>query len=164
MIAVRGIGGRPPEERLRLQRLASGSDPAALSALDEAEVIVAALGYRPRALPVLSASGRRISLFADDPCAGSLGDGECRVLDAQRMPLDGLLGIGLAAGFSAPEKVGGEPSFSGQTNSLWQWQNDVGALVARQIYARAVSNSVATAAPKLARPSARAAFSEPLLS
>ena len=161
VMAVRGIGGRPPEKRLRLHRLASGSDPAALSVLDEAEVIVAALGYRPRALPVLSASGRPISLFADDP-AGSLVDGECRVLDAQRMPLDGLLGIGLAAGFSAPEKVGGEPSFSGQTNSLWQWQNDVGALIARQIHAQGLSKSVATAAPKLARPLSRAALSEPL--
>jgi hypothetical protein len=50
-----------------------------------------------------------------------------------REPIPGLFGIGLAAGFISPEAVGGEPSFSGQTNGLWQWQNDIGAIIAQSM-------------------------------
>jgi hypothetical protein len=135
LMSVRGIGGRPPEERLRLHQVDEGPDPVALKILDEADVVIAALGYRPRSLPLLSASGRRLDVFADDTGARPLVDSECRVLDRHGAPIDGLLAIGLGSGFFSRELVGGELSFSGQTNSLWQWQNAVGGLIARQIQA-----------------------------
>ena len=133
VMAARGIGGRTPEPRLRLHRLVPNQDPAALGILDEAAVIVAALGYRPRALPVLDESGGRIALLAEQPGATRMVDGHCNVLDAGGDILAGLLGIGLAAGFASAEAIGGEPSFSGQTNGVWQWQNDIGALIARRL-------------------------------
>jgi hypothetical protein len=133
LMAARGIGGRPRESRLRLHRVGSGPDPVALRILDESDVIIAALGYRPRALPLFAASGRPLELFADESGTRPLVDGQCRVLDGHGMAIDGLLGIGLGSGFLSREIVGGERSFSGQTNSLWQWQNAVGGLVARQI-------------------------------
>jgi hypothetical protein len=134
VMAARGIGGRASEKRLRLHRLYPGPDPVALDILDEAGVIIAALGYRPRALPVIAASGRPISLLAAEPGARPLVDGKCAVLDANGNSIPGLLGIGLAAGFSSSETIGGEPSFSGQTNGVWQWQNDVGTLIARRLW------------------------------
>jgi hypothetical protein len=133
VMAARGIGGRQPEKRLRLHRMTTGPDPVALSILDEADIIIVALGYRPRALPVLNTVGRPIALFAAGAGASPLVDGHCRVLNAAGEPIDGLMGIGLATGFSSHEAIGGEPSFSGQTNGLWQWQNDVGALIARRM-------------------------------
>ena len=133
LMAVRGIGGRPPEERLRLHQVGAGPDRAALAILDEVDVVIAALGYRPQALPLLTASGRRLEMFADDTGVRPLVDSECRVLDRSGAPIEGLLGIGLGSGFFSRELVGGELSFSGQTNSLWQWQNAVGGLVARQL-------------------------------
>ena len=30
-------------------------------------------------------------------------------------------------------KLGGEASFSGQANGLWQWQNDVGAMIVENV-------------------------------
>ena len=132
-MAARGIGGRPPEPRLRLHRLVRTPDPVALGILDEAAAIVVALGYRPRALPVLSAAGDPVALLAHGSGDGPLVDSQCRVLDAAGDPVAGLLGIGLAAGFVSREASGGEPSFSGQTNSLWQWQNDIGAIVAERM-------------------------------
>jgi hypothetical protein len=134
VMAARGIGGRAPEKRLRLHQLATGRDPAALAILEEADVIIAALGYRPRALPVHAACGRPIKLFATGPRA-RLVDGKCRILDAASTPIPGLLGIGLAAGFKSAEAIGGEPSFTGQTNGLWQWQNDIGAIISRDMQA-----------------------------
>jgi hypothetical protein len=142
VMAARGIGGRAPEPRLRLHRLSTGTDPDALAILDEAEVIVAALGYRPRALPVLDAYGHSIALFAAGPGARQLVDGRCRVLSAAGEPIAGLLGIGLAAGFASHEAIGGEPSFSGQTNGLWQWQNDVGAIIAQCVQEHACREPV----------------------
>ena len=143
VMAARGIGGRPPEPRLRLHRLAVGPDPEANAILDAADVVVAALGYRPRALPVLTASGRQIKLYSAGPGAPPLVDGQCNVLDAAREPIPGLYGIGLAAGFISPEAVGGEPSFSGQTNGLWQWQNDIGAIIARAMESTCIEQAMA---------------------
>jgi hypothetical protein len=133
LMAVRGVGGRAPEKRLRLHQVGAETDAVATCILDESDVIIAALGYRPRALPILTATGRPLGLLAQGQGAQPLVDGECRVLDERGIPIDGLLGIGLASGFFSRELVGGELSFSGQTNSLWQWQNAVGDLIARQI-------------------------------
>lgn len=145
LMAVRGIGGRPPEERLRLYQVGEGHDPEALKILDEADVVLAALGYRPQALPLLTASGRRLEVFADDSGARPLVDSECRVLDRRGAPIEGLFGIGLGSGFFSRELVGGELSFSGQTNSLWQWQNAVGGLIARQLQTAEVAKSLEAA-------------------
>ena len=128
-----GIGGRSAPSRLQLHRLTPPLDLAARRHLEEADVIVPALGYRPRALPIISATGQPIALHADGPGAPALVDAQCRVLDAAGAPLPGLFGIGLAAGFISPALSGGEPSFSGQTNGIWQWQNEVGHLIARQL-------------------------------
>ncbi|HTR16178.1 MAG TPA: aminotransferase DegT [Acetobacteraceae bacterium] len=139
IMRVRGIGGRPPEERLRLHRLSSPDDQEARRILDTADLIVAALGYRPRALPILDAQSNEMPLLADGPGLPPLVDGECRILDANAKPLPGLFGIGLAAGFVPRGSLGGEPSFVGQANGLWLWQNDVGAMLARSVLRQAIA-------------------------
>ena len=48
IMRARGIGGRPPEPRLQLHRLGV-DDAASLALLDNADLVIAALGYRPRA-------------------------------------------------------------------------------------------------------------------
>ncbi len=129
VMRARGIGGRPPEPRLRLQRLRDGADPEARALLDGAHVVVAALGYRPHALPVLDRDGVDVALHAHGEGLPPLVDGACRVMDAHRRPLPGLFAIGLAAGFQPRGELGGEASFVGQQNGLWLWQNAVGGLV-----------------------------------
>ena len=133
VMGARGIGGRRADSRLRLHRLTAQPDPAVTNILEEADVIVAALGYRPLALPVVSVSGRPIPLYAQGPGNRVLVDDQCRILNGAGVPIAGLLGIGLATGFISRDMSGGEPSFSGQTNGLWQWQNEVGIHIARQL-------------------------------
>jgi hypothetical protein len=125
------IGGRRPDRRLRLVRPAASE--RGLRALEDAHVVVAATGYRPRGLPVTSESGAPIRLHADGPGAAHMVDGACRVLDEAGVPLPGLFGIGLAAGFVPHGPLGGEASFAGQANGLWLWQNDIGDLIVRQL-------------------------------
>ncbi len=128
IMRARGIGGRPPEPRLHLHRL-SEPDPAALDILERADVVIAALGYRPRALKLFSVTGQPMALHAHGGPNAPLVDGQCCVLDDQQRPIDGVFAIGLAAGFVPHGPLGGEPSFRGQANGLWLWQTGVGGLI-----------------------------------
>ena len=151
IMQVRGLGGRPPEPRLRLHRVTS-DDAATQRIIDEADVVVAALGYRPRPLPIIGRDGTPLHLLASTGPQMPLVDKECRVLDAGGDPVPQLFGIGLAAGFVPSGRLGGEVSFRGQANGLWLWQHDVGSLIVnavtkpaskpRQITARPASSPI----------------------
>ncbi len=123
-----GVGGRSPEPRLQLHRLRP-VDPEALRIIDEADLVVAAIGYRPHGLPLRDVDGLPIDLLANTGPQTPLVDGECRIVDKHGVPIPGLFGIGLAAGFVPRGALGGEPSFRGQANGLWLWQHDVGSLI-----------------------------------
>ncbi|MEG3176535.1 DegT/DnrJ/EryC1/StrS family aminotransferase [Sphingomonas sp. RB3P16] len=125
------VDGRMPDPRLTVHQVVGDDDPVARAHLAEADLVIAALGYRPRALPVDDADGRAIALAAQHGSA--MVDRHCRILDAAGAPIAGLYGIGLAAGFVPWGRLGGEASFSGQANGLWQWQNDVGAMIVDQV-------------------------------
>lgn len=127
------VGGRTPDPRVRFHQLTGSDDATAAAILDSADVVIAALGYRPHALPLLDASGARIALAAHAPGRPRLADQQCRVIDAHGQPIPGAYGIGLAAGFVPEGRLGGEKSFKGKANGLWQWQNDVGQLIVGQL-------------------------------
>ncbi|WP_375398888.1 DegT/DnrJ/EryC1/StrS family aminotransferase [uncultured Sphingomonas sp.] len=124
------IDGRAPDPRVTVMRIGD-DEAAARGRLAEADLVIAALGYRPRALPLFDRSGRPIALAAQ---AGKpMVDGHCRVLGADGQPVPGVYGIGLAAGFVPSGRLGGEKSFTGQANGLWLWQNDVGQMIVDQV-------------------------------
>lgn len=141
VMRVRGIAGRSPEPRVALHRLESGREASSLAILDQADLVISCLGYRPLALPLLDDAGRPIALAAELPWQ-PLVDGGCHIVDARGQPIVGLYGIGLAAGFVPHGRLGGEPSFSGQANGLWLWQNDIGAMIAQALLAHAASGPV----------------------
>lgn len=128
VMQARGIGGRAAEPRIRLHRLGA-DDARAAQLIDEADIVIAALGYRPRALPVRDRNKKPITLLSQTGPQKPMVDGQCRVLDESERPIQGLFGIGLGAGFVPRGRLGGEPSFRGQANGLWLWQHDVGSLI-----------------------------------
>ena len=66
-----GIGGRPAEPRLRLHRIDESSPSETHAILERADVIVAAIGYRPRLLTVYDPTGNEITLAGRDrECTG----------------------------------------------------------------------------------------------
>ncbi len=150
IMSARGIGGRPPEPRLQLHRLGL-EDASSLALLDSADLVIAALGYRPRALPVLDQEGRPVPLQAETGPQAPLVDDHCRVLAAGGNPLPHLFAIGLAAGFVPHGKLGGEPSFRGQANGLWLWQSDVGGLIVDAILSPCFAENDLLELPALAR-------------
>ena len=133
VLRMLGVDGRAPEPRLALHRVAGDDDLAARETLANADLVIAALGYRPRALPLEEADGRPVGLAAHG--GAPMVDDACRVRDTFGAPIPGLYGIGLAAGFVPHGKLGGEASFVGQANGLWLWQNDVGMMIVDQLLA-----------------------------
>ncbi|WP_298092466.1 DegT/DnrJ/EryC1/StrS family aminotransferase [uncultured Sphingomonas sp.] len=134
VLRLLGVDGRVADPRVASHRIAGDADETARRLIREADLVVAALGYRPHALPIEDAAGTPLPLAADQ--GGAMVDRHCRVRDAGGSPIPGLYGIGLAAGFVPWGRLGGEPSFVGQANGLWLWQNDVGLMIVDQLLGR----------------------------
>ncbi len=131
-----GIGGVPLEKRVRLIALDPTNQHNTVdikALLDEATLIIPAFGYRPITLPFYDEHHQQIGLFASGEGTPSLVDDDCRVLDSQGEPIPNFYGIGLASGFMLSGALGGEPSFHGQTNGLWLYQNGVGERILNAI-------------------------------
>ena len=124
-----------PEERVRMVSLADPAlSPAALRLrLETANLVIPAFGYRAVTVPVLDADGRRLALQADHggPAVGDDG----RLLLAGGGALPNVFGIGLGSGFRPWGAMGGGPSFRGQANGLWLYQNDIGGVIYQGIEA-----------------------------
>ncbi|OHV08687.1 FAD-dependent oxidoreductase [Kushneria phosphatilytica] len=129
LLRMMGINGRQPDSRLHLYKMNNAHDPGALDILDQADLIITAFGYRPHALPLFCPLGSAIELAAQGPGRPAMVNRQCQVLDSTGQSIHNLFGIGLAAGFVPSGALGGEPSFSGQANGLWLWQNDVGMII-----------------------------------
>lgn len=134
VLRMLGVDGRTPDPRVALHRLRE-NDGTARAILRDADLVVAALGYRPVALPLTEAGGDPIVLAADHDAP--MVDRHCRVVGANGTAIPALYGIGLAAGFVPWGRLGGEASFAGQANGLWLWQNDVGMMIVDQLLGEA---------------------------
>jgi hypothetical protein len=128
-----GMGGLPPDDRLNVRRMREHADAEAMRFLEEADLIIAALGYRPRALPLRDERNIRLPLLADAD-RGALVDDRSRVLDCHARPIDGVFGIGLSSGYPLAG-IHGERSFAGEANGLALWWSDIGAQIVRQVLA-----------------------------
>lgn len=121
--------GTEAEERVRMVQLADSEiSPAQLRRmLDDADLVVPAFGYRSSTIPVFDPEGRPLRLKADlgGPAVGR----DARLLLADGGHVPNIFGIGLGADYRPWGHMGGEPSFDGQTNGLWLYQNDIGAVV-----------------------------------
>jgi hypothetical protein len=121
--------GTAPEERVAMMRLPEPhlSSVSLRQLLDEAALIVPAFGYRMATVPVFDEEGRRLALKAD--AGGPAVGRDARPLLAEGGRLTNVFGIGLGTDYRPWGAMGGEPSFDGQANSLWLYQNDIGAVV-----------------------------------
>lgn len=143
IMRARSIGGRLHDPRVRLLTFSNTNLPEARKVLEEADLIVAAIGYVPRALPVFNAQNRRVSLMIDDGAASrAMVDIHSRVLDAAGRVLEGLYSIGLATGRPSTPDIGGELGFKGQVNSIWLWQHIIGIEIVNQVLSRSTNNQV----------------------
>ena len=134
VLRMLSLGGRTPDPRVATHRITGDTDTVARQIIADADLVVGALGYRPRAVPLIGADGAPIALAHH--VGRPMVDKHCRVLDAADRPVPRVYGIGLSAGFVPWGRLGGEPSFRGQANGLWLWQNDVGQMIVDQLLDR----------------------------
>jgi hypothetical protein len=119
--------GTSPEPRVTVLAEQDFANAELQAMLEEAALVVPCLGYRSATLPIFDANGRRLALMAESN--GDAVGNDCRVLLADGTKLPNVFGIGLGTGFRPSEEMGCEPNFRGQANSLWLYQNDMGALI-----------------------------------
>lgn len=131
VLRMLAVGGRVPDPRVALHAIDRMSDAAIRALLDEADVVIAATGYRPHAFPLFDEQDQPIRLRSDE--GGALVDRHCRMIRADGQPVPDAYAIGLAAGFVPSGPLGGEASFRGQANGLWLWQNDIGRMIVDQV-------------------------------
>ncbi|WP_260597454.1 DegT/DnrJ/EryC1/StrS family aminotransferase [Sphingomonas endolithica] len=133
VLRMLGVGGRASDPRLALRQITGEDDAAVRAELHAADVVIGALGYRSRALPLFDVEGSVIALAAHAPGRPRLVDQQCRVIDMASNPVPGVFGLGLASGHLPDGKLGGESSFGGKANGLWLWQNDIGQMIVDQL-------------------------------
>ena len=162
----RRILGKPdtvPEHRVVCVALddANLGDPALLDRLRQADLVVTTFGYLSRTLPLTDATGKELTLEADANGASVDHDGRLRLAGGAVLP--NVFGIGLGTGYRPFGRMGGEPSCRIQQNSLWLYQNDVGATVgnAARRAAAALREPVATVGIALTRSLGQPVPSEP---
>ena len=137
LMQVRGMLPGPVEKRLRMVKLdpTGQNNPIDLAQLlDEAALVIPAFGYRPAVMPIYDATGAPVDLMCAQNRADSrMVDTECRVLDAAGAPLPNVYAIGFVTGYRLTGGLGGEPSYRGQNNGLWLYQNGVGEIIVNHL-------------------------------
>lgn len=132
-----------PESRVAVLALQDFSTSQLRETMAEAALVVPCLGYRSATMPIFDSTGQQLTLRAD--INGDAVDGDCHLLAADGMPLHNIFGIGLGSGFRPTQAMGCEPNFRGQANSLWMYQNDIGAVIYREIQGLADARQTAAA-------------------
>ena len=100
-------------------------------------------------LPVFDVHGEKQSLNAE--VGGVAVDEDSRLLLQDGSSLPNLFAIGLGTGYRLPASMGGEPNFDGQANSLWLYQNDIGAVIYHAIHRREAMSTTQITVDKAVR-------------
>ena len=99
--------------------------------LRTASLIIPAYGYQLNMIPFLDANGTEINF------KGKITDhwvnNNCELLDENEHTVPNVFASGLATGFIPKGELGGEASFSGQTNGIWYYQNATASLIMRRL-------------------------------
>lgn len=90
-------------------------------ALKNAAVIVVAFGYKLNIFPFFDKDGVEIKFLGEQ--TNHWVSDDCELLDINGNVIKQVFASGLATGFIPKGDLGGEPSFNGQTNGIWYYQN-----------------------------------------
>lgn len=125
-----GLGNCPVENRVSLKEFKNEGNEFEKD-LWEATLIVMAFGYKLN-IPAFYNEAHEPLLFKGME-TGHWVDESSRVLDHQGGIIPNVFASGLATGFIPSGVLGGEPSFEGQTNGIWYYQNAIAELIQKQL-------------------------------
>jgi len=99
--------------------------------LKAATLIISAYGYELNMIPFFNANGNEIHLKGKKD--NHWVNDNCELLDENEIAIPNIFASGLATGFIPKGELGGEPSFRGQTNGIWYYQNAIADLIMRNL-------------------------------
>jgi hypothetical protein len=120
------------ERRVKVMKIEAERAAEIRALLDEADLVIPAFGYEPNVMPIHDADGNAIHLMCQQENARMV-DTDCRVLDIAGQPLPNVYAIGFVTGYKLTGPLGGEPSYKGQNNGLWLYQNGVGEIIVKHL-------------------------------
>jgi hypothetical protein len=132
LMQIWGMSPGPTERRARTMQIDPAQAAEIRTLFDEADLVIPAFGYEPAVMPIYDANGNPINLMCQQE-GGRMVDTECRVLDGAGQPLPNVYAIGFVTGYKLTGALGGEPSYKGQNNGLWLYQNGVGEIVVKHL-------------------------------
>ena len=119
-IRMLGLNNQRVEERVRLN-LFDDHDRDIEKDLKEAGLVILAFGYTFNMLPLYDKKQCRVQFLGE--ATDHWVNQNCEMVNERGNVIPGLFAMGLATGFIPSGALGGEPSFSGQTNGIWYYQN-----------------------------------------
>ncbi|WNJ19039.1 non-hydrolyzing UDP-N-acetylglucosamine 2-epimerase [Pontibacter sp. G13] len=125
-----GMNGGPAENRAVFSQIDPHSDDFS-QAMEASDLLIEATGYTFNTPSFFNTDHHRIEFQGE--ITRHWVDDQCRMLTQEGEALLGVYGVGLASGFLPGTELGGEPSFRGQTNGLWYYQNLIADLILQQI-------------------------------
>lgn len=99
--------------------------------LKAASIIVLAYGYQWNMVPFFDAGGKEIHLWGIK--TNCWVNDNCELLEENGRVIPNVFATGMATGFLPKGALGGEPSFEGQTNGIWYYQNAIAELIMRNM-------------------------------
>lgn len=99
--------------------------------LKSAALIISAYGYQLNRIPFFDANGDEIQ-FNGTKTNRWVND-NCELLDKNEKAIPSVFATGMATGFIPKGELGGEPTFNGQTNGIWYYQNAIADLIMRNL-------------------------------
>lgn len=123
--------GQPIKEKRAVHNVYTNQAAEIEEQLRTASLIIPAYGYRLNMIPFFNANGNEIHFKGkkDDHWVND----NCELLDENENAVPNVFASGLATGFIPKGELGGEPSFSGQTNGIWYYQNAIADLIMRNL-------------------------------
>lgn len=127
---MQGIGFSEKETRVVLN-LFNEQLEQLNSDLRNAELIILAFGYKFNVFPIYDFNKKRIKLLGEQ--TDHWVNDKCELLDENGDIVANVFASGMATGFIPNGTLGGEPSFNGQTNGIWYYQNAIADLIINNI-------------------------------
>lgn len=121
-----GLQSSKKELRVKLKVFKNDEETFKLD-VTEATLIVFAYGYRLNMFPCFTEKGEQIRFMGE--VTNHWVNKNCELIKENGEVIQNMYASGLATGFIPNEELGGEPSFQGQTNGIWYYQNAIAAKI-----------------------------------